>query len=142
MSDADSAGPRPVEPERRKADRVSVPLSIRYRGDDRGDWRRVSGTTTAVNLSGRGVRLRTPHRFLHGQRLTLTLRLPTTPLPIRATAEVVGEHGRRLEGGYEIHCRFTRLTPFWPLIDYLGTTLLEQGLEQHARLDDATASPP
>jgi len=81
--------------ERRKTQRLDLPLKIHYK------WLKRKGVLQEIfaqDISGGGMRIRTEKAFRKGQRLKTLLYFPNTSKPIHVTSEVIWCKKRKLRG--------------------------------------------
>lgn len=99
--------------ERRKAQRLKIPILISYKVFPR---KKVIDETFSQDISGRGFRLKTAYPLKRGEKFRTLLHFPSSAAPVTAKSEVVwckeasikSKYGRR---HYNIGMRYLTIAP-------------------------------
>lgn len=96
--------------ERRKAQRLEIPLAVKYK--ILPHKRIVLGAVTQ-DVSGGGVSLKSNVPFKKGQQLKVLVYLPGDPKPVTSMSEVVWSRkaGEGKEAYYKIGVKFMKIVP-------------------------------
>jgi len=113
MRSATDPAPRRKFTERRKAQRLKIPILISYKVFPR---KKIIDETFSQDISGRGFRLKTAYPLKKGDKFKTLLHFPASPAPVTAKSEVVwckeastkGKYGRR---HYNIGMRYLTIAP-------------------------------
>ncbi|MBD3245994.1 MAG: hypothetical protein GF333_03190 [Candidatus Omnitrophica bacterium] len=123
--------------EKRKTDRVTLPLEMEFAMSGRNRWHRP---LAIEDISGGGMRFLSPVPLTRGQVISLKLKLPDEQKPFSVDADVIWNSqpenthsGSSSYPAYLTGIRFHKMSPQdrQKFVFYVSRTILSEYLDQH-----------